>query len=127
MEFKIDKPKEIVKEDFFPKAMTYEVLLSQFGLMGRDVLVNINKPVRNGEYYQQGILSGFKCGIWGGGHSRFKNGVAMSYDSSKKHWIKKPKVHVTYNLYYWSNGNGKGGQQSDWIDVDNCTFEIIKT
>ena len=118
----LPKPKDFTMDDRFPKEMTWDVLLDQVGLGHRDVIVTIVKPVRNGEYYKKGRLTGFKSGIWGGGHSRFKDGFSHSFDSSKQHWIKKPKVHVTYDIFNW----GKRCY-NDWVDVDNCTFEIIKT
>lgn len=84
-----------------------------------DIEVTVINPIRKQDYYKTGRLTGFKYGIWGGGHSNFKNGIPRSYDSSKRYWKKKPKVQVTYNVFEYGRR-----EHSDWIDVDNCTFEI---
>jgi len=118
---KIPKPKVFDIDDHFPKDMSFETLLLELGLNRRDVIVTLINPLRKDEYYKQGKLTGFKSGIWGGGGSKYKNGMARSYDSTKRRWIKKPKVHVTYNIYVWGKGH-----ISDWVDVDNCKFSVIK-
>lgn len=91
-----------------------------------DIRVTIIKPLRisaNHEY-ETGMMIGFKSGIFGGGwkrRSRDGHWHEGSFSSLKMHWIKKPKVQVAYNSFTW----GKS-QHSDWVEVDNCTFEIIK-
>lgn len=87
--------------------------------LDKDIIVTITKPVRNGEPYTHGRLTGFKCGIFGGGHYNYKDGMPQSYDSTRRHFIKPPKVHVTYNIFQFG-----GKEHSDWIDVANCIFEI---
>lgn len=47
--------------------------------------------------------------------------INVRFDSSRIRWIKKPKVHVTYNIFDFG-----GKEHSDWVDADNCTFSIIK-
>jgi len=88
-------------------------------VFGNDIKVTILNPVRKDDWAKEGMLTGFKCGIWGGGHWNFKNGMAKSFSSSRMHWKKKPKVHVTYNAFEY----GKSFY-SDWVDVDNCDFNI---
>ncbi len=101
------------------EAMDWSELLTVMQV--EQIIVTVINPIRKGDCYKTGELQGFKCGIFGGGHSRFKNGAPHSYDSSKRKWIRKPKVLVAYNIFTY----GKS-QHSDWIDVDNCTFEIKK-
>lgn len=117
----ISKPKEFTLDDRFPKDMDYGTLLDVLGFGKRDIIVTIINPVRKEEYYKEGRLVGFKSGIWGSGHSNYKNGFPHSFDSSKQHWIKKPKIHVAYNIFTFG-----GKDHSDWIDVDNCRFKIVK-
>jgi len=69
----------------------------------KDVVVTLIKPIRHGEYYLEGRLTGFKSGI-------------LNRDGN---CIKKPKVHISYDIYTY----GKG-PHCDWVAVDNCTFEI---
>lgn len=103
--------------------MTWSELLEST-VFGKEIIVTIINPVRKEEYYKSGTLHGYKAGILGGGHHRYKNGVPMRFESARIHWIKKPKVLVTYNVYNIYPG---GKQHSEWIDVDNCTFEIKET
>jgi hypothetical protein len=118
---KTQKPREFTMDDRFPKDMTFDVLLSEVGLMNREVIVTLIKPLRQQEYYTKGRLTGFKSGLWGGGHYNYRNGVPMSFDSQRIRCIKKPKVHVTYDIFDFG-----GRMHSDWVDIDNCTFQIIK-
>lgn len=104
--------------------MNWGEFLSTPVIFGNKIEVTILSPVRkplfkDDSVFTHGKLTGFKCGRWGGGHFDFKHGRFTSYDSSKTHWIRKPKVHVTYNAFEW----GKK-EYSDWIDVDNCDFKI---
>ena len=117
----IQKPREFTMDDRFPKNMTFDVLLSEVGLMNRDVLVTLINPLRKEKIYKQGKLTGFKSGLYGGGHYKYKNGVPTAFDSRRIRCIKKPKVHVTYNIFEFG-----GREHSDWVDVDNCKFQIIK-
>lgn len=98
--------------------MNWDELLESTAL-GKDVIVTVIKPLRKEEYYKAGRMTGYKSGLYGGGHSNYRNGVPCSYDASKRRWIKKPKVHVTYNVFTYG-----GKEHSDWISVDNCIFEI---
>lgn len=84
--------------------------------------VTIINPVRKDDSYKKGRMIGYKSGIIGGGHSNFKKGVPCSFDSSKRKWIKRPKVLVEYNCFTFGT---RAKMHSDWIDIDNCTFEII--
>jgi len=117
----LQKPREFTMDDRFPKEMTFDVLLSEIGLGNREIIATIINPIRKGEYYKQGRVTGFKSGLWGGGYSNYKNGVPHAYESTKRDWIKKPKVHITYNIFTFG-----GKEHSDWVDADNCTFQIIK-
>ena len=113
----LNKPSDYSLDDRFPKDMSFENLYQEMGLNRREVLVTLINPVRKGEYYKQGKLTGFKSGIYGGGW----NSKHTSFDSTKMHWIKKPKVHVTYNVFEFFKG-----QHSDWVDIDNCVFNVVK-
>lgn len=88
------------------------------------IKVTLIKPLRNPHYegdicFTFGYLTGFKSGLFGGGFSQWKNGMPMSYNSTKRHWIRRPKVHITYTAFEYH-----GKEYSDWIDVSNCIFEI---
>lgn len=100
--------------------MNFSELLVALNLGNSDIIVTVVKPVRKDSIYKTGKVTGYKSGLWGGGHKSWKNGFFQSYCSLDQHWIKKPKVHVTYNIFEWG-----GKEHSDWIDVDNCTFEIV--
>ena len=117
----VPKPRELTKEDHFSKDMDFHLLLTEIGLNNREVEATIINPLRHGDEFKKGRVTGFKSGLFGGGHSNYENGVPTSYDSTKRHWIKKPKVHVTYYCFEW----GKG-EYSDWVTVDNCVFNIVK-
>ncbi len=97
--------------------MTWDELLKQFPI--EEIRVKIKKPLRRGEEYREGRLTGFKSGIIGGGHSKYKGGIPQSYDSTKRRFIRNPKVHVTYDVFEYHKT-----EISDWIDADNCEFEI---
>lgn len=99
--------------------MNWNEVVEQTPLIG--CRVKIIKPLRTKdvEYFKEGKVMGFKAGIYGGVHSNYDEGVPMSFDSSKQHWIKKPKVLVTYDIHVF----GKG-PISDWVPVDNCIFEL---
>jgi hypothetical protein len=109
--------------------MNYTELLQAIGLDKKEIIATIIKPVRNEEVYKTGTVIGFKPGLFGGGHSNWKKdsqqkdgrGMAQphSFSSFDMHWIKKPKVLIVYNAFTF----GKR-QHWDWIEVDNCTFEI---
>ena len=111
--------------------MSWEELLKMWQL--DDIIVTIKEPLRKDEVYKKGRLTGFKSGLFGGGHYNFQRdkdlpnsrSVPMSFSSTRKHWIRKPKVHVTYNIFTWGLAGGK--EHSDWIDIDNCTFEFETT
>lgn len=98
--------------------MTWDELLTLSNF--DNIEVTIINPVRKGECYKKGRLTGFKSGLIGGGHSKYKNGVPHSFDSSKMRFIKPPKVHVTYNVFEFHKK-----EHSDWIDVSNCEFNFI--
>lgn len=88
------------------------------------VRVTILSPVRRGESYTQGTVQGFKAGVIGGGHKFMKKDgefESHSFDSSNLKWLKKPRVFVVYDVFTFG-----GKQHCDWIEVDNCEFEIIK-
>lgn len=114
--------------------LTWSEFLNETHL-GKEIEVTLIKPLRKPHYegdlsFTKGTLEGFKCGKFGGGHSDWRkysnNGrndgdpkVPMSFDSTRMHWIKKPKVFVVYNCFAWGNT-----EYSDWVDVDNCLFTI---
>jgi hypothetical protein len=108
-------------DDRFPKDMTIDTLFAEFGLNKREIIVTIINPVRKDPIYKKGRLAGFKAGLFGGGHYHYKNGVPMSYASTRRRWIKKPKVLVAYDIFTFGKSS-----HSDWVDVDNCTFDVIK-
>jgi phosphoribosylaminoimidazole (AIR) synthetase len=104
--------------------MDYDQLQSALGLDGKEIIVKLIKPIRTAQkgiedVYKTGRVAGFKPGIYGGGHYG-KHG--RSYDSTRRHWIKKPKVLVVYNIFTY----GKS-EHSDWVDVDNCAFSFKPT
>ena len=104
--------------------MNWNELLTAIGADDKEIIVTVINPVRKGfdiddNVYKKGKLTGFKTGVIGGGHSSWKGGMPQRFDSSKLRFIKKPKVHVTYEIFTY----GKR-EHSDWIDVDNCEFEI---
>lgn len=114
--------------------MTWDELLKETAF-GKEIQVTLIKPLRKPLHegdtsFTQGTLTGFKFGLWGGGHGdweKYSNEgrtdgapkVPMSFDSTKMHWIKKPKIQVTYNIFKFH-----GKEYSDWVEVDNCLFEI---
>lgn len=106
-----------MSEDLKESAITWDRLIKLIGL--ERIVVIIKKPVREGAFYTQGELTGFKSGIFGGGHYNYKHGEPHSFDSRRLRFIKPPKVHVTYNI-----GDYGGRQHSDWIDVENCLFSF---
>ena len=111
--------KPVVKESLTTE-MDWNKLLEFFNL--DNIEVTIINPVRKDEIYKTGKITGFKAGLFGGGHSNYKNGIPHTYNSLNRHWIRKPKVQVTYGIFDYG-----GSEHSDWIDVDNCTFKFTKT
>ena len=111
--------------------LTIDQLFVALGLDGKRIEAVLIKPVRNGDMYLKGTVIGFKSGVWGGGYSKYVRdkdaderkfpSMPTSYRSDRRHWIKKPKVHVEYDVFTY----GKGGLHSDWVVIDNCTFNII--
>lgn len=109
--------------------MNWTEFLEATGFDKKELHVTLIKPVRNDEIYKIGRVIGFKPDVFGGGHSDWKKdkqqkdgrGMAMahSFDSSKMHWIKKPKVLVEYNVFTFGKST-----HWDWVEVDNCEFEI---
>lgn len=108
--------------------MNWDELLSKLGLINIDIIVTIIKPVRNDDIYKTGKVIGFKPGVFGGGHSNWRKdkqkgdgaiSVPHSFDSRRIHCIKKPKVLVEYNIFTFG-----GRTHWDWIEIDNCIFEI---
>jgi hypothetical protein len=99
--------------------MEWSELLISLNLVDRDIIATIIKPIRNDEWAKSGTVTGFKSGLYGGGHSRWKGGMPHSFSSLRMRFIKKPRVHITYNCFEW----GKK-EYSDWVDVDNCTFSF---
>lgn len=95
--------------------------------LDKGIEVAIINPVRNGDIYKTGRMTGYKSGVRGGGHYgvrggghyNYKKGEPHSFSSQRIRWIKKPKVHVTYNCFDFGRK-----EHSDWIDVDNCRFKI---
>ena len=75
--------------------MNWTELLTFIGADEKEIMATIISPVRKGDIYQKGRVTGFKSGLYGGGHYKFKKGVPFSFASDRMHWIKKPKVHVT--------------------------------
>ncbi len=94
--------------------MNWDELLIRWDF--KNIVVIVINPVREGEIYKKGKITGFKAGLIGGGW-KFKKGIRCSYDSSKQKFLKRPKVHVTYNIFDYF-----GKEHSDWIDVNNVEF-----
>ncbi len=94
--------------------MNWEELLKVWQL--DNIIVTIKNPVRKekavGDVYKTGRITGFKTGLWASRINKWQHGGPM-------HCIKKPKVHVTYNIFDWG-----GKEHSDWIDFDNCEFTL---
>lgn len=109
--------------------MNYTKLQQLLGLDKKEIIATLIKPVRIEEIYKKGKVIGFKPGVYGGGHSNWKkdkqqkDGRGMSHAHSfstfDMHWLKKPKVLIIYDIFTF----GKS-QHWDWVEVDNCTFEI---
>ena len=109
--------------------MTLSELRTALGMDNKDVIVHIINPIRKGDEYKSGQVIGFKPGLFGGGHSDWKKdnkdgGVSTphTFNSLDMHWLKKPKAMVLYNSFTWG-----GKMHFDWIEVDNCDFEIKET
>lgn len=105
--------------------MNWNKIIKILGLEDKTLQANIINPIRkpiNGDVdiYSKGKVIGFKPGTLGGGH-KYKKGKLKSFDSLDFKWLKKPKVLVLYSIFDWG-----GKQHIDWIDVDNCTFELIE-
>lgn len=91
-----------------------------------NVEVTIINPIRKSlhDEYKHGMMIGYKAGLIGGGFKVEKRDGEIRgqhYSSTKRRWLKKPKVLVEYNVF-----NYGGRTHTDWIEVDNCTFEIKK-
>jgi hypothetical protein len=105
--------------------MNWTELLTAIGFSNKQIIATIIKPIRKDDVYKSGKVIGFKPGVFGGGHSDWKKdnegGVSVphSFSSLDMYWKKKPKVMVTYDIFTWGKAT-----HFDWIDVDNCTFEI---
>jgi hypothetical protein len=97
--------------------MNFSELLAVLGLEDVEVVATLIVPIRKGEVYTSGRVIGFKSGIYGGGWSK----GGKSYDSRKRRWLKKPKVNIVYNCFEYMKG-----EHNDWVDIENCTFEIKK-
>ena len=90
-----------------------------------EVIVTILNPVRTGndcESYKSGKMMGFKPGTVGDGYRHIKrDGEIVGGHSKQQRWLKKPKVMVVYNTFEIYPHRRV---YFDWIDIDNCTFEI---
>ncbi len=101
--------------------MNFEELLTALCLNDKNIIVTLINPKRKGDWYKSGKLVGFKSGHTVCGRSNYENGMPHSLDNSRiMQWIKKPKVLVAYEYY-------SHGHRQDWINIDNCTFEIQTT
>jgi hypothetical protein len=100
--------------------MNWNEVLKFLNIENRELVATIIEPVRKDPIYKKGKVMGFKPGIYGGGHYNYKEGVPMSFDSGRMRQIKKPKVLIEYNVFTYG-----GSSHCDWINVDNCEFEII--
>ena len=102
--------------------MDFNELMTILGVGNASIRVTIINPIRKEtETYKYGTMMGFKPGLWGGGHKNYKNGIPTSFCSLDQHWLKKPKVFIAYDVFTFGEKT-----HSDWIDVDNCEFEIVK-
>jgi hypothetical protein len=108
--------------------MNWTELLTAIGFANKQIIATIIKPVRKDDIYKSGRVIGFKPGVFGGGHSDYykdkqqgdgASSYPHSFNSLDMHWIKKPKVMVEYGIFIFGKHS-----HFDWIDVDNCTFEI---
>jgi len=97
--------------------MTWDELHGMLNIS--NIRIELIKPLRNDSHHTVGSFAGFKSGLFGGGHSKFKNGIAHSYDSRKRHYIKRPMICIAYDIFDYG-----GKQHSDWVDIDNCIFTI---
>lgn len=98
--------------------MDFQQLLVYLGLHNQDIHVTLVTPVRkplhekDGGVYTRGKVIGFKPGLW-----RSPRG--------KNTWggppiqVKPPRVLVQYNAFTFHKGS-----HSDWVDVNNCIFEL---
>ena len=105
--------------------MNLSELLVQLKIMDKKIIAHLVIPVRKEEEYKSGEVIGFKPGIYGGGHSEYKKereGITRphSFNGLNMYWLKKPKVMISYSCFTY----GKR-QHFDWVDIDNCNFEII--
>jgi hypothetical protein len=97
-------------------------ILQKLNLIDREIKVTLIKPVRtkDADDYKSGKLIGFKAGLNGVVNYNYKNGIPMSFNSSRIHQIKPIMVHVEYPVFEF-----QGKCYSDWVPIDNCTFEIV--
>ena len=96
--------------------MDFTQLSNELVLSDKTIKATLIKPIRNDDVYKTGIVMGFKPGTWGGGYSHQNR----NFSSLRQKWIKKPRVLVVYNCGYFMKS-----QHFDWVDVDNCEFEIV--
>ena len=99
--------------------MNFDEVINALGLSDKNIRATLINPLRNGEIYKYGKVIGFKAGQLSG-HSKYKKGIPQRFDGTKMRWIKKPKVFIAYDIFTF----GKS-QLTDWVDIDNCEFEIL--
>jgi hypothetical protein len=101
--------------------MDFKELYEYFNLDKINVRVTLIKPIRNGEEFKTGRITGYKAGLYGGGWYNYKDGVPQSFNSTRIHCKKKERIQITYGVWQFH-----GKELSDWVDIDNCEFEIIQ-
>lgn len=97
-------------------------LQEYLGSNNYEIIAYMEKPYNNrkGDIYLSGKVLGFIPGLYGGGHYNYRNGIPMTFDSRRMHWLKEPKVMVFYNCFEY----GKK-QHSDNIKISQVTkFEL---
>lgn len=105
--------------------MDWTELLTELNLADIEIMATLIKPVRQGEWFLEGEVMGFKPGLVGGGRFNYEKdkeggvSVPRSYDSRRRRRLKPPRVLVRYNVFLF----GKACY-TDWVDVSNCTFTI---
>lgn len=91
--------------------MNWDEVLKTIGLFNSDLIATIINPIRKGDVHKKGRVVGFKAGV----------------TSANKGACRKPRVFVEYfACTIYSRSGKQTGMRGDWIDVDNCEFEIIK-
>ncbi len=100
-------------------------LLQKLNLIDREIKITLIKPVRtkdnSDDIFKTGKLIGFKPGLMGRGHYNYKNGTPMSFNSGRIHQLKPAMVQIEYSVFDF----GKK-LYTDWVPIDNCTFEIVQ-